>query len=55
VLIDQRNALWALTIDKLLRQNRKTLFVAVGAGHLLGPGSVQERLARQGWKVVRVQ
>jgi uncharacterized protein YbaP (TraB family) len=55
VLIDQRNALWAQTIDKLLRENRKTLFVAVGAGHLLGLGSVQARLARQGWKVVRVQ
>lgn len=54
-LIDQRNALWAQTIDKLLRENRKTLFVAVGAGHLLGPGSVQARLARQGWTVVRVQ
>jgi uncharacterized protein YbaP (TraB family) len=54
-LIDQRNALWAQAIDKLLRENRKTLFVAVGAGHLLGPGSVQARLVRQGWKVVRVQ
>ena len=55
VLIDQRNALWARAIDTLLRDNRKTVFVAVGAGHLLGPGSVQARLARQGWRVVRVQ
>jgi len=55
VLIDQRNELWAQAVDKLLRENRKTAFVAVGAGHLLGPGSVQARLARRGWKVVRVQ
>lgn len=55
VLIDQRNELWARAIDKLLRENRKIAFVAVGAGHLLGPGSVQARLARQGWTVVRVQ
>jgi uncharacterized protein YbaP (TraB family) len=54
-LVDQRNALWAQAIDTLLRGNRKTVFVAVGAGHLLGPGSVQARLARQGWTVVRVQ
>lgn len=55
VLIDQRNELWARAIDKLLRENRKIAFVAVGAGHLLGPGSVQARLTRQGWTVVRVQ
>lgn len=55
VLIDQRNALWAHTIDTLLREKPKTVFVAVGAGHLLGPGSVQARLAGQGWTVVRVQ
>jgi uncharacterized protein YbaP (TraB family) len=55
VLIDRRNALWAQHIDKLLRANGKTAFIAVGAGHLLGPGGVQARLARQGWTVVRVQ
>lgn len=55
VLIDQRNELWARAIDKLLRENPKVAFVAVGAGHLLGSGSVQARLEKQGWTVVRVQ
>jgi hypothetical protein len=30
-------------------------FVAVGAGHLVGPDSVQKMLAAKGLKVVRVQ
>ncbi|MBO9579422.1 MAG: TraB/GumN family protein [Sphingobium sp.] len=55
VLIDQRNELWAQAVDKLLRENGRVVFVAVGAGHLLGPESVQARLARRGWTVVRVQ
>jgi uncharacterized protein len=54
-LFDRRNALWARRIDQLLRSNDNALFIAVGAGHLLGPGSVEERLAMLGWRVDRVQ
>jgi len=54
-LFDRRNALWAQRIDKLLRDKNNIFFIAVGAGHLLGPGSVEERLERLGWRVERVQ
>lgn len=54
-LINRRNALWAQEIDRLLREHDKVLFIAVGAGHLLGPASVQARLRTLGWQVVRMQ
>ncbi len=54
-LIDRRNALWARRIDKLLRDNGKVYFIAVGAGHLIGRDGVESGLARLGWKVERLQ
>jgi uncharacterized protein YbaP (TraB family) len=54
-LLDQRNASWARQIDALMRQSDKRLFIAVGAGHLLGLLSVQAQLAERGWKVERIQ
>ncbi|PTQ09961.1 polysaccharide biosynthesis protein GumN [Sphingomonas oleivorans] len=53
-LLDRRNANWA---DWLVRRLDRpgTLFVAVGAGHLAGKGSVQALLGAKGLKVVRVQ
>ena len=53
-LIARRNANWAEWVTKRMAQPG-TLFVAVGAGHLAGKGSVEELLARRGLKVVRVQ
>lgn len=53
-LLDRRNAAWARTIAKWMRQPG-TRFVAVGAGHLTGPGSVQARLQAMGVAVTRVQ
>ncbi len=53
-LLDRRNAAWAKTIAGWMDQ-RGTRFVAVGAGHLTGPGSVQERLRAQGVEVKRVR
>lgn len=53
-LLDRRNAAWARTIAKWMRQGG-TRFVAVGAGHLTGPGSVQARLQALGVEVQRVQ
>jgi uncharacterized protein YbaP (TraB family) len=55
VLLDNRNARWARRIDQPPKDNATKLFVAVGAGHLLGPGSVQSRLAMLGWKINRLQ
>jgi uncharacterized protein YbaP (TraB family) len=54
-LIDARNRRWALAIEADLVRRGGTAFVAVGAGHLLGPKSVQAHLAARGWQVVRVQ
>lgn len=53
-LLDRRNAAWARTIGKWMRQP-STRFVAVGAGHLAGPDSVQARLQAMGVEVQRVQ
>jgi hypothetical protein len=52
-VIRQRNAAWA---DVLAREmaGAGVDFVAVGAGHLAGPDSVQAMLAARGFKVTRV-
>ena len=54
VLLTRRNATWA----DWLRQRMErpgTVFVAVGAGHLAGDGSVQTMLAERGLRAERVQ
>ncbi|MDJ0278623.1 TraB/GumN family protein [Sphingomonas sp. 2R-10] len=53
-LLDRRNATWAGKIAKGMRRPG-TRFVAVGAGHLTGPGSVQARLQVLGVEVSRVR
>lgn len=58
VLLADRNVAWAKWIEaRLARSDARThtLFIAVGAGHLAGPGSVQDQLAAAGIRVVRVQ
>jgi uncharacterized protein YbaP (TraB family) len=54
LLIRQRDRNWA---DELADRMQKpgTVFVAVGAGHLVGADSVQKMLAAKGLKVTRVQ
>jgi len=54
VLIRKRNIAWADWLAKRLNQPGQ-LLVAVGAGHLAGPDSVQRKLAARGIKVTRVQ
>jgi uncharacterized protein YbaP (TraB family) len=54
VLLYQRNRAWAQWIKVHLDQPG-TLFVAVGAGHLAGKGSLQEQLQKLGITVKRVQ
>ena len=49
----QRNARWADWIAARM-QHPGTVFVAVGAGHLAGPGSVQDQLAARGLKAKRI-
>lgn len=53
-LLYSRNRTWADWIAKRLEQPG-TVFMAVGAGHLAGPGSVQDELARRGIGSARVQ
>ena len=53
-LVLNRNQNWVATIEGLLRDNHKDLIV-VGAGHLAGPGSVIDLLAKAGFTVQRIQ
>lgn len=52
-LLLSRNARWAVWLDQRLDQPG-TVFVAVGAGHLAGAGSVQDQLRKRGIKVRRI-
>lgn len=53
-LITDRNVTWAKWLKARLKKPG-TVFVAVGAGHLAGPGSVQDQLAASGIRSQRVQ
>ena len=52
LLLTRRNIAWAEKIDTLL-DGKGTHFIAVGAGHLAGPDSVQAQLAKRGIKAER--
>jgi uncharacterized protein YbaP (TraB family) len=54
LLMANRNARWAAWIRERLR-TPGTVFLAVGAGHLAGPGSVLERLESLGVRPERVR
>lgn len=54
VLLTERNRNWADWLARRL-DAPGTVFVAVGAGHLAGKGSVQDQLAARGIAVTRVQ
>lgn len=54
VLLTERNARWAEWIEKRMEQPG-TVFVAVGAGHLAGPGSVQEFLEKHRLNAERIE
>lgn len=53
-LLYDRNKRWAGWIAERMKQPG-TVFVAVGAGHLAGPGSVQDQLGAYNLKAVRVK
>jgi uncharacterized protein YbaP (TraB family) len=52
-LLTSRNARWAGWIENRLAQPG-TVFIAVGAGHLAGAGSVQDQLKARGVRVKRI-
>ncbi|WP_164116740.1 TraB/GumN family protein [Sphingorhabdus sp. Alg239-R122] len=51
--LTRRNAAWSRWIDERLDQPG-TVFIAVGAGHLAGDGSVQEQLKLRGIDTARI-
>lgn len=53
-LIVERNQAWAKTIAERMQQPGVS-FVAIGAGHLAGPDSLQEQLRKLGVKTTRIQ
>jgi uncharacterized protein YbaP (TraB family) len=53
-LLTNRNANWVVQIEKML-EGKGTIFIAVGAGHLIGPDSVLAMLDAKGIKAERVQ
>ena len=53
VLMD-RNARWVPQIEALLARDGEDALVVVGAGHLVGPGSVVEMLRARGYTVERL-
>ncbi len=54
LLLVNRNKAWASWVKQRL-DKPGAVFVAVGAGHLAGPGSLQDQLKAQGLTVERVQ
>jgi len=53
-ILTKRNANWVVKIEEMLKGSG-TIFVAVGAGHLIGPDSVIAMLDAKGIKAERVQ
>jgi uncharacterized protein YbaP (TraB family) len=53
VLILNRNVAWAERIAEFLQSGQGAIFIAVGAGHLVGHDSVQEALKARGISVTR--
>ena len=49
-LIGQRNRHWVKKIEEMMAEE-KNMFIIVGAGHLIGPGSVVALLKEKGYRV----
>ena len=49
-LIGQRNRQWVKKIEEMMAEE-KNMFIIVGAGHLIGPGSVVALLKEKGYRV----
>ncbi len=54
-LLTRRNASWASRIAELIENEPGAFFIAVGAAHLIGDGSVQTALAARGHVAERLQ
>lgn len=54
MLVEDRNQRWADWIAREMKADPGTMFIAVGAGHMAGKGSLLEDLEKRGLKVSRV-
>jgi uncharacterized protein len=54
-LLVDRNANWVVQLDKLVKSEPGTFFVAVGAAHLTGKDSVLEKLKPLGYTADRIE
>ena len=54
LLLDRRNRNWLPQIESMM-VSKQTIFVTVGAAHLVGSGSVLHMLCVRGWKVQRIK
>jgi uncharacterized protein YbaP (TraB family) len=50
----ERNKTWAASLEDLATKQHGTIFVAVGAGHLFGPGNLLECLREKGYAINQV-
>lgn len=55
VLVERRNARWAQQLDSELGRAGAVTFIAVGAGHLVGPDSLLAGMAARGWRIEQLQ
>jgi hypothetical protein len=51
-ILGKRNRAWIPQLEKLHAEGGA--FIAVGAGHLVGPGNVNDLLAQRGYTITRV-
>ena len=54
VLVTDRNDRWMKVLRSRLDSKGKPVFVVVGAGHLVGPGSLVDALRQAGYKVAQL-
>ncbi len=54
MLVEDRNMRWADLLQQHLKQQQGPIFVAVGAGHLAGRGSLVDLLRQRGMTVTRM-
>ncbi len=51
-LVLKRNKNWVPILERVIKKEKSSL-VVVGAGHLVGPGSVVDKLRRKGYQVIQ--
>jgi uncharacterized protein YbaP (TraB family) len=55
-LLDDRNVRLATRMEAGLKEDAgKSVFYAVGAGHMIGDDGIVGRLQKKGWKIRRLQ